>query len=148
MSFLDTSLDNLSINVCSSAKEGELAVYGNAEAYTTVIYLTQFYLSELVSKNYIRYYQTACESTTEINLGKPSIGEGPGFLPQDISSEIEQRLSQNLVVSPEFKEYIEAGHQSLELSEAKKTSRISVIALIFAGISSCAAIISLICNLV
>lgn len=146
--FLDGCLQTLCIRVCSSIKDGQLAVYGNhPQAYSTVLYIVEFYLPELVSSNYIRYYQTASKSADEINLGIPSLDNGPAYLPKETSSEIEQKLSQNIVVSPEFKEFVEAGHRSLELSEAKKTTRISVLALVFAGISSLVSIITLICSL-
>ena len=146
---LESFLKDLNIYVCSSSsKKGKYAVYGDNYAYTTVLYFTSFYIPELISLNYISLYKIASDENTEkeeeseISLGSKEVEQmNPGYLPTEVSSEIKQNLSHNIVISPEFKEFVEAGHQSLELCEAKKATKLALWAVVLSAISIIAAII-------
>ena len=137
--FLDNILKEVSIRLEKAAKP-TLAVYSDHDGYQRVVFLF-FYIKKLISLNYIQLIRTPAVPST-IELGESTVLQ-PGYLPEDISDFISSNDTSNIVVSPEFKEFVKAGHIPLELYEARRSANASIIAAICAVVSTLIAIFSL-----
>lgn len=138
--FLDGILKEVSIKLEQATKPA-LSVYSDKDGYQRVVFLF-FYIKKLISLNYIRLVQTPAIPTA-IVLGKSTVCQ-PGYLPEDISNFISSNYTSNVVISPEFKEFVKAGHISLELYEARKSANASIIAATCAFVSTIITLLSLI----
>lgn len=142
--FMNNILKELNIEIHEESPKEGLAVRCNDDnyyGYKTVTHIW-FYLRKLERLEYITYINTATQSK-EIKLGS-SIGTQNSYLSKEISDFIKTNICLNIVVSPELKEYIEADHVSMELNEARKSTRYARNSLIFAVISALVAVLSLI----
>lgn len=141
---LDRILAETSIALEATTTKPTLAVYSEENGYQKVVFLF-FYIKKLISLNYIQLIPTGA-AASPITLGKSSNTQA-GYLPKDVSDFICLNDRSNIVVSPEFNEFVKADHISLELFEARKSANASIIAAICAVISTCIALISLFCRL-
>lgn len=143
-SCLNGILSDLKIKVSNSTKQ-ELSVYGDNAAYQVVTYVW-FYLRKLENNYYIQFVQTPdLQDKCGLEIGQSEV-VSPGFLAMDVSNYIREKDGLNIIVSPEFKDYIAAGHQTLELKEAKKSSKAAFWSALFAGFSTLLAIITLVAS--
>ena len=143
---LDGILKELNIEIHEVPSKNELAVRSNQENYEGYLKTTSvwFYLRKLESYGYIRFIETAAQYSS-IELGN-STGTQNGFISKEVSDFITSNITSNIVVSPEFMEYVNAGHISKELNEAKKNTKIAVISALIAFISLALSAVSTICK--
>ena len=136
-SLLDGLLSDLDIRIESFTKP-ELSILCKEERYKDLIYVW-FYLTHLQSKRLIAFITTTAIEN-EIGLGS-SKEKQRAYLNTELSDFIKEHDNANL--SPEFKEYVNAGHISQELKAARISARASVVAAVFAAFSALVAIASL-----
>lgn len=132
---LDGILKKLNIDIHKASEKNELAVrcnQDNDEGYLKMTFIW-FYLRKLETMGYICFVKTAAQCTS-IELGD-SKGSQDGYLPKEVSDFIVSHITSNIVVSPEFIEYVKAGHISRELYEAKKNTKIALVSVLLAMIS-------------
>ncbi len=141
--FLYGILKDISIRL-EQATKPFLSLYSDKDGDERVVFLF-FYIRKLISLNYIQLIQTPAIQKT-IELGESTVCLS-GYLPENISDFISSNDTSNIVVSPEFKEFVKAGHISLELYEARKSANASIIAAICAFVSTIIALLSLFINL-
>lgn len=93
------------------------------------------------SKRFIAFTSTA-ELVNEGGLGS-SKRKQRAYLNTELSDYLKEHDNANLIVSPEFKEYVNAGHVSQELKAARISAKASVVATEFAVLSAWVAIASM-----
>lgn len=138
-SLLDGLLSDLDIRIESFTKP-ELSILCTEGRYKDLIYIW-FYLTHLQSKRFIAFTTTAALEK-EVGLGS-SKEKQRAYLNTELSDFIKEHDNANLIVSPEFKDYVDAGHVSQELKAARISARASVVAAVFAVFSALVAIASL-----
>lgn len=145
--FLDSILKETRISIESTFAENKKSLLSVAceekDGYQKVIYLVH-YIRELISHNYLEMILPSPYNNKEeeVKLGD-STETQKGVLPKDYSEFIVEHLACNIIVLPEFKEYVKAGHISQELRAAKNNataSRVSALVSIIATIISLVAV--------
>lgn len=143
---LDTILKDLSVLVEDSAKDTQLAVKMEKNNGVKIVISLYFYFCTLIQNNLLKFFTTGCQETS-VEIGDDTLqGFSPGYLPEEISTFIRIHIVDNICISPEFKDYIEAGRVSLELFEARKNTKIAIISSCAAVVSAIFAIIAVICE--
>lgn len=134
--FNDTS-SKLAVNIGNFEKDGSrLALSGDA-CYMKITFFW-FYLQNLSDLKLILYIKSPGINS----LGREQISN-PLFLSEELTSFIKDKIPFSIVVSPEFKKYVENGHQSDDLMYARKQTciaRWTLIVAIFALLVSVAAV--------
>lgn len=131
---LDNILKSLKIHVYDKPQDGSrLQVSGKDNGYECVTYLF-FYIRQLLNLNYIDFVDTT-EGNKEVTLGDKNY-DPSGVLSANVSDFIKEKLRSNILVSPEFKEYVKANHVSRDVKIAKQSVCLAYIAVVFSIIAS------------
>lgn len=131
---------DLNIGIASFKGTDVLTVYGE-DAFKK-IHAIYYYLMDLEKNSYLLYVDLP-DSVEDINFGD-AFQTNNGRLSVILSAFIRAHDGYNLCISPSLLEYVNALHSSSELFEARKQSRIALVAAILSGIATLIAILSLI----